>query len=436
MKNNITDKILFEEQCVIDEAKIFYFEGRVLRAIYNDEQAELYRKILTDGTLNAAFESGLVKTKIADDIIIDGCSLVVEHEQIDFFLHPVEMTSQMFYNCALTFVRIAKNLAAHKLILKDAHPWNLTYHKGKPVFFDFASIGFSNQYHSSWVDQFFTYFAVPLKLASSKWNDLAVEYRRQHTNGFGVKLSGKKKFKQLFFNSFISISKQLDNTDLYLQKLEHWIEKQKPETITGEWDNYEQGHNTRYDNPVTLKQNFVYNILKKCKPARVIDLAANKGYYGFMAEHLGAKVIAFDYEEFCVDEANKLIADKNITFCQMNFTLPTPAYGWALIGPGAYSRFKSDIALALGLIHHVCLVQKFPVKLFCDICAQYSKKGVVIEFVFPEDKHVKSWDIIIPPDYSIEALKSYFSKQFNKIELSDMMNSDEIKRQFLFFYND
>jgi hypothetical protein len=433
---NITDKILFEEQCVIDEAKVFYFQNRVLRAIYNNEQAKLYRKILSDGSLQSAFQIGLVKTKIADDLILDNCSLIIEHEKIDFFLHPVEMTNLMFWNCALSFIKISKELSKHNLVLKDAHPWNLTYHKGKPVFFDFSSVADAKQYNNNWLDEFYTYFAVSLRLAASKWSSLANEYRKQHANGFGIALANKKISKKLFFRSFNRLPQYFNEPYLFLQKLEEWIIKQQTKTGNGTWDNYDQGHNASYEKPETLKQKFVYNILKENNPDRVTDLATNKGYYGFMAEHLGSKVIAFDYEEFSVNEAIKFNTDKNITFCQLNFVFPTPAYGWSLIGPDSFSRFKSDIALALGLIHHICLTQKFPVKLFCDTCAKYSDRGVILEFVFPEDKYVKEWNLNIPADYTLAAVKNYFGKHFNKVQYSDLIDHDGIKRQLLFFYAD
>lgn len=435
MQNNITSQVVFEEQCVIDEAKVFYYENRILRAIYNKREADLYRKILSDGSLDEAFETGLVKTWIADDIVIDECSLVLEHEKIDFFIHPVEMTNSMYWTSCSMFVKILISIGKKGLLMKDAHPWNLSWHKGRPVYFDFSSIIEGKEYSKAWFNEFYTYFAVPVKMAASKWHNLSPEYRRQHIHGIGIKLATKKNIQRLFFKSFLKLENDQGKTGLFLQKLDSWIMKQKPEISKGYWDNYEQGHNTSFDNPETIKQKFVYNTLKEFKPRQVADLATNKGYYGFMAEHLGAKVIAFDYEEFSVDEAVRLVNGRNITFCHMNFTLPTASYGWALVGPDAFKRFRSDIGLALGLIHHVCLLQHFPVKLFCDTAAKYSRKGVVMEFVYPEDMHVQSWNISTPADYNIASLKKYFGKYFNNFRESELMTEGGIKRQMLFFYS-
>jgi hypothetical protein len=435
MKLNITNKVLFEEQSIVDEAKVFYFEDRVLRAIYNDEQAKLYKRILNDGTLTAAFDAGLVKTKIAEDVIIDNCSLIIEHEKVDFFIDPSEMTNKMFWKAANTFVIINNKLATNNLILKDSHPWNITFHKGKPVFFDFSSVGYAQEISWNWINEFYKYFVVPIVIAHSKWPHLSNEYRRQHQTGFGLKLSEHPLIKKYIFRSFFKLSTFIKTPQVFFEKLNLWLLKYQAKTIKGNWDDYNQKHESNYHDPITIKQKFVFDILGKEKPEKVTDLATNKGYFAFMAESLGAKVIAFDYEEYSVDTSQQLINDQNISFCQMDFLIPTSPKGWGLLLPGAFQRFRSDIALGLGLIHHVCITQRFPVKLFCDSCAKYASKGVIIEFVFPDDIHVKQWNAKIPVDYSKENIIGYFSHHYKNFVESELITEDGIKRQFFYFSN-
>jgi hypothetical protein len=430
-----TGNIVFEEQCVIDESKVFYTQNKVFRAIYHPKRAILYRQILNEGILNDCFENGLIRTKISEDVSLDGCDLILEHEKIHFFLHPAEMTNLMFWNAALSFVKISKKLAKHKLVLKDAHPWNLTFHNGKPVFFDFASIEECGGYNLNWFEEFYKYFAVPIRLGNSKWYKLANEYRRQHITGIGLGAVSNAYVKNYLLRSFTKLKKLLNTPIVFLDELEKWLLMQKPAVENGVWDNYEQGHNVSFDNPATVKQQFVYDLLNEFKPEKVIDLATNKGFYAFMAEYFGARVIAFDYEAFSVDESNRLLGNRQITFCQMNFTLPTPPYGWGLVGPDAFKRFRSDIGFALGLIHHICLVQRYPVKLFCDTCARYAQKGIILEMVDPEDVHVKAWNKVIPLDYNITSIKKYFFTHYKNVKESEIMSKDGIKRQFFFFYN-
>ncbi|MBS1736704.1 MAG: hypothetical protein JSS98_08915, partial [Bacteroidetes bacterium] len=319
---------------------------------------------------------------------------------------------------------------------KDSHPWNITFHKGKPVFFDFSSVGYSKEISTNWFNEFYTYFVVPIVLSHTKWHYLSNEYRRQHLNGLGLKLSEHHLIKKYLFRSFFKLSKFLKQPEIFFEKLNNWLLKYLPKPVNGTWDEYDQMHKSEFNNPVTIKQKFVYDILKREQPKKVADLATNKGYYAFMAESLGAKVIGFDYEEFSVDAARNLLNGQAISFCQMNFLTPTPNKGWGLIFPNAFQRYHSEIAMALGLIHHVCLVQKFPVKLFCDSCAKYASKGVILEFVFPDDLHVKKWNAKIPDDYNKKSISNYFMNSYNNFSESEIITNDGIKRQFFYFYND
>lgn len=426
-------EIEYEEQSVIDDSKIFYLNNKVLRAIFDNRKAVLYRKLLDEGLLNEAFNTGLVRTKISD-LSLENCPLIIEHDRIDFFLHPQEMTDLMFWEAAIAMTQLCKNLAKQNLILTDAHPWNVTFHKGKPVFFDFGSLEFGNKYSQEWLNEFYTYFAVPLWLSHSKWNHLSIDYRRQHLKGFGLSLTSYTLIKKIFFKRYWSLIKQKDNIILFLDELEQWVQSKKPKKVKGYWDKYEQAHNNSFDNPQTVKQHFVFEILKNFQPVKVLDLASNKGFYALMAEHLGANVVGFDYEPFSVDEGRKIALGKNITMCQMDFTMPTPQYGWGLTGPDSFKRFKSNIVLALGLIHHVCLNQRFPVKLFCDTCSKYAIDGVILEFVYPEDEHVTAWNKTIPKDYNVHSIKKYFGKYFVACQESALLTDNNLKRQFFYFH--
>ena len=50
----------------------------------------------------------------------------------------------------------------------------------------------------------------------------------------------------------------------------------------------------------------------------------------------------------------------------MDFNKPTASFDVGLSWGDAFQRFKSDIVLALGLIHHICITQNVPVYLFCE----------------------------------------------------------------------
>ena len=106
----------------------------------------------------------------------------------------------------------------------------------------------------------------------------------------------------------------------------------------------------------------------------------------------------------------------------MDFKLPTPPHSIGLFYGDSYERFKSEIVMALGLVHYFCIVQGLPVHIFCKICMKYAKKGILFEYIDPEDIEVKNWGKQIPKNYSLEEFHKHFAKKFAKTKISEIIN--------------
>lgn len=415
-------------------------EDKVLRIITNDTYIKLYKELLNSPDINNLFSKGLIETKIYSESKEDSI-LILEHKKINFILHPSEYTNKMFWDVAYMYINLCKELFSnHGILTVDAHPWNVTFDGTKATFFDFSSLFKGNIISQNWINEFEKYFAIPIRLASfsKKTFPLSLEYRREHLNGFGLYFLNNRLIKKLFNKKFESISEYKGNPNDVFDKILNWLEKNEPIKANNEyWLNYEQSHLAEVDKPKTIKQKFVHKILSSKKPETVLDLASNKGYYALMAEKLGASVMAFDCEEEtinkCYVEIKSLGAE--VTTALMNFNKPTPASGIGLLNKSSYDRLGSDIVLALGLIHHICLVQRIPVSIFCEICKKYATKGIVLEFVDPNDMHVKNWNSEIPEDYNIERIQYYMNDKFPKLEKSESILHEGINRIFMYFYN-
>lgn len=421
---------------VDNEGTVLIHKDRVFRIIEDFNYSVDIKELLVS-TGDLLFSKGLIRTWITDEFNDQTELTVLEHNKIPFILHPCEYTNLMYWEAAKTLVTLGKELAKYGYVLKDAHPFNLSFDGYKPVFFDFTSIIKNSQIPDSWMKEFITYFAIPIWIANKKkLSKLSIEYRREHIQGFGIKLFSNKYIQKLIINKLLKINVFKNDPGTFWEKLDKWLNKHKPIKSGDEyWSNYIQEHEASIIAPKTVKQKFVYKILSEIKPSKVLDLAANKGYYASMAANLGASTLAFDYEEGCVDQCLKLSTKEqfNITPAIMNFFLPTPSHGWGLTGEDSFNRLKSDIVLALGLIHHICIAQSMPVQLFCTICKKYAKKGIVLEFIDPSDKHVESWNKKVPKDYSIERIKYLMQDQFPKMISSEKISMDGINRIFLYF---
>jgi hypothetical protein len=429
----------FSKSSMVDIAgKVFFYKDRVFRAIYSEQFARIYSELLSGDWINQAFQAGLVKTWISNDFSMESAYLTLEHEYIPFETHPAECTSYMHWLSAKTMMQVNLELVKHGFLLKDAHPWNLMFKTGHPKFIDFGSVIKTEQLPRGWIDEFRKYFGVPIWLSSHNWSDFSLEYRRQHATGFGLKLFEKDLFKKIIFRPLSKLNKYSSDSEKVFSRINAWLEKHKPADVKQEkWAVYPQFELSNDPlTPVTPKQKFVFEILSENKPKKVLDSASNKGYYSEMAARLGSHVIAFDYEEYCVNECLGLAQAKrlNITPVIMDFRLPTPPYGFGLFYGSAYDRFKSDVVLALGLAHHMCITQRLPVNVFCEICMAYADEGIIFEYVDPTDKHVSKWQLPIPINYSLKGFKTFISKKFPNAVYSDKITDDGTCRTMAYFY--
>ncbi len=443
MKRITESDIEYSKRSLMDTAgRVFFYEDRVFRTICSEKDASLYRELLKQNWIDSVFKSGLIKTWISNELEICGVPLILEHEKVSFTTVPCEWTSYMFWSAAKMMININIKLSKYGFNLKDSHLSNVLYHFGFPTFVDFGSIIQSKCVSQAWLNEFIKYVGVPIWLNTTKWRDLAIEYKKEHITGFGINLFKKKYVRYLFLYNLVKLRRFLDNPFLFFNRLSLWLDNHFPvPPLKEKWAKYDQSHNitiTENDNyALTIKQKFVLDILNKNKPRTVLDCASNKGFYAEMAARSGASVVAFDCEEFCVDQClGKVQKEKlDIVPIFMDFKMPTRNFGHGLVVDDAFVRFNVDIIMALGLIHHVCLKSNLPVSLFCDICSKYAKKGVILEFVETDDKHVVNWKLKkIPVDYNITLISQFFSRKFPFRAIVEN-NIDGLHRKLVYYYN-
>lgn len=417
--------------------RIWINGNNVYRIIEDKESIENYKHLLKSPNIDKLFSCGLIETWIKEELL-EKRVFILEHKRIPFILHPSEYTNQMFWKAACMFVEVNSLLWSEGFLTHDSHPWNISYDGSKPVFYDFGSIKKTNVVSDAWLNEFYAGFLVPIWLSnySHKTFKFSKEYRREHAKGFALELFNSTKLKKTLFRKIRSFYKFRNNPERLFKELLKWLHAHEPLKVKPEyWSEYYKNSGLDYTRPENIKQKFVNKILQENKPSKVLDLASNKGYFAKMAAAHGAEVMAFDYEEEVV---NTFISSENpmnmITPAHMDFNKPTSALGAGLFWENSFKRFNSNVVLALGLIHHICITQKTPVFLFCKTCMNYAEDGIILEFVDPEDIHVASWKKRIPRDYSIHKIKEFMKPKFPLCEISETDNKNGLNRVFLFFY--
>ena len=420
------------------EGFVFQQDGKIYRYFHNSYQVH-YTKLMKSGLYDELVKKAMLipHQEITDPQkfdFVDGSVLLPD--QIPFISYPYEWSFDMWKDAALLTLRIAMASLKKGMILKDATPFNIQFHKGKPVFID--TLSFENYTEGKpWIayHQFSECFLAPLLLmhyCHPDINKLFTVYpngipmnilvsllpkrSRWNINTFlhvhlQAKFSGKQKQKPGSENNF---SKQ--KLELLLKGLENFVQKLSPKKIKTTWDDYYTG-TILGDDYLTAKTSLVKSFISEIDFTNVIDLGANDGHFSLLFAD-DKNVIATDADNNCINELYlkiKATGRSNILPLVNNLTTPSPAIGWNNAERDSITvRLKADLVLALALVHHLAIAHNVPLALLAN-WLQPMGAYLIIEFVPKADEKVKLLlqnrkDIF--DDYSIENFKTIFAAKY------------------------
>lgn len=421
---------------------IFRHEGLVYRYIHPAYILH-YRKLMNSGL----YEELVKKTKLIPHEELTDSSrfnitegIVLLPEQVPFISYPYEWSFDMWKDAALLTLHIALASLQKDMILKDATPFNIQFHHGKPVFIDTLSF---EQYEAGkpWIAyrQFCECFLAPLLLMHYCHPDTARIFTlypngipmdvlvsllpkrsRWNMNTFlhvhlQAKLSGKQKQKTTGETNF---SKQ--KLELLLKGLEGFVQKLSLKKTKTTWDDYYTDM-ILGDDYLQAKTALVKAFMGDMHFTTAIDLGANDGHFSLL---LGddKTVIATDADHNCINELylnNRKQGRQHILPLINNLGTPSPAIGWNNTERESMtSRLQADLVLALALVHHLAIAHNVPLPL---LAAWLQPMGayLIIEFVPKSDEKVKLLlqhrkDIF--DGYTLEDFKAIFAEKYNIIK--------------------
>ncbi|HWG36213.1 MAG TPA: hypothetical protein VN690_00705 [Terriglobales bacterium] len=196
---------------------------------------------------------------------------------------------------------------------------------------------------------------------------------------------------------------------------------QEPDTF---WSRYEQGpQGTASMSSWPYKNQAVERILATTAPASVLDLASNSGWYAVLAAKMGARVVAVDRDETCVNRIFGSASEGalNIAPAIVDITrrseLHAPVPRERLT---AQTRFASEFVLALAIVHHLILA---PPRLDLDgiagLLAGFTTKYLLTEFVsFDPESHNPYRPDVRPdctPWYTLDHFLAALGRKFGAV---------------------
>ncbi|MEZ4818164.1 MAG: class I SAM-dependent methyltransferase [Flavobacteriaceae bacterium] len=398
-----------------DPSGYIFHDGETLRRVINPIYFLQYQKLKASGFFETLIKKGLLiphtETSVSED------SIIITPEKIPFITNPYEWSFEQYKHAALLTLQIQKYALSKGFILKDASAYNVTFHKGKPVFIDTLSFDFYEE-DTPWraYKQFITHFFGPLVLAHYHGTEI-FKMMQTHIDGIPVKLIAsllpkKTKFSSTLYTNIhllakmeskhsedykgetkvAKLSKKAQNN--ILESLFEYIKKLKVSEAT-EWGDYYKKTNYN-EGAFDVKKQLVRDWVLALKPQSVIDIGGNDGTFArtFLEEVEHAMVTdidpnAVEYNYWQVQQ-NK---EENMLPFVCDVLQPAPGVGFNNNERSSLlerlQEYAPDVTLALALIHHITLSGNVPFEKSAAFFATFSKQ-LIIEFPKREDSWVTS----------------------------------------------
>ena len=370
-------------------------------------------------------------------------------EQVTFVSYAYEWCFEELKDAALLTLQTLRISLDYGMIIKDATPFNIQFHKGKPVFIDTLSF---EKYDplQPWVAyrQFCQHFLFPLyleyylkadlqKTLTTYMDGIPVEITSKllplkSNLSLGVWLhvytqntfrhSTKTKAEQIRFNK-----KKLLNLISHLESIIKKFVVRKTTT----WSNY-------YEETI-LGQEYLANkeklFLEFCSDLKVssaLDIGANEGYFTKLLAEKKIDVVATDTDSRTIGNLYQFVKKNGITNILpliLDVTNPSPALGFNNNERSAFhERIKTELIVALALIHHLVIGKNISLQMIAEYFSGISPQ-LIIEFVPKDDLKVQEMlasrkDVF--SDYNNENFEHFFGIYFETLKKEKIPGTNRI----------
>ncbi|QNJ98219.1 hypothetical protein ALE3EI_1667 [Constantimarinum furrinae] len=420
-----------------DPSGYMFHDGETLRRVIHPIYFPQYNKLKDSGFFKTLIDKGLLIGH--EETSASAENIIITPEKIPFITNPYEWSFEQYKHAALHTLKIQKYALSKGFILKDASAYNVTFHKGKPVFIDTLSFDFYEE-DTPWraYKQFITHFFGPLVLAKFHGTEV-FKMMQTHIDGIPVKLiasmlPGKTKLSSTLYTNIHLLAKmESKHSEDYkaetkvarlskkaqsniLESLFDYIKKLELKEVT-EWGNYYD--KTNYDTEAfTAKKELIKSWVSPLQPKTLIDVGGNDGTFARTVLDTVPHVMVTDIDPNAVDH-NYRTALKNNEYNMLPFVCdvlqPAPGIGFNNTERSSLIErlrdYAPDVTMALALIHHITLSGNVPFEKSAEFFSKFSKH-LIIEFPTRTDSWVES--LLVRKREFINHFDFYREEEFEK----------------------
>ena len=407
---------------------VLQVNGRVLRFVNQSGQADLEAFLNSPTAQRWTAAGSVVQTRILRDAELSeserlqrtqsNAALILEHERVAFQSFPYEWPPEMLHAAAELTLNLAQSLLQDGFGLKDATPYNILFRGPQPVFVDFLSFEQRDPCDPAWIAyaQFVRTFMLPLLV--NKYHHLPLD-QMLLANRDGLepehvyRMSSPVRRMLPPFLSLVSLpswlaKEKVTPSGAYAPRrvnspakaqfiLNHLFNglQRKLRSVSPEksnksaWSDY-MSKNRYTEDYFPVKQSFVQSALDECRPARVLDVGCNTGFFSELSAGRGASVVAIDSDPIVVGRLWQKARTESLDILPLvvNLARPTPSTGWLNAECSSFldrSRGTFDLVLMLAVVHHMLVSERIPLHSIFELASELTTNFLVIEFVPPDD---------------------------------------------------
>lgn len=373
-------------------------ECKIYRCV-NNSLKNNFIKIFERVKEGKLFGDYIIPTKFSNKVF-GQFELTFEHDFIPVVTYCYEMSPLMLRDLVLFLIEFMERLETFMLCLKDVNCMNVTFYKGKFIYFDFGSIKDIETKSSNFFEFMYRNVNLLILFSKSAFNKAYMYLRNLDNVCTRVDLIGYLSSDEIDSYDEIVIKFLTGNKDKF-KLLNNFIERiSKNLSAKNIWREYQQYlfSDLYMANIYPDKQNKVLELIRSVKPNTLFDCTGNQGIYSMILYNELEHAVIADSDINNIDFAYSKIKEFGITNVYpivLDIVCPSMAYykdrqisGSAAILPwreSAIDRFKCEMVLALAVMRHLVLAMQLSFDELIGQLAQFSKKYLIIEWIEPDD---------------------------------------------------
>lgn len=379
-------------------------DGVLLRQV-NPVYFSQYRSLTDSGFYKKLFDTRLLIPH--EETATTSDSITLKPEAIPFFSYPYEWSFSQYKHAALHTLKLQKYCLQNGYTLKDATAFNVTFHKGKPVFVDSLSFDLYTE-GEPWraYKQFLMHFLAPLVLAKYYGNDM-LKLMQQYIDGMPLQKAAKllpftARFNPVLYTNIFLTAKYDSkfSNDTSAGKKEIKLSRNAQEKILDSLYSYINGlelkENTEWNDYYSVtnydaaafeyKKTLVRKWYQSVNAKKAVDLGGNDGTFSRVLKDIADELLVADIDPNAVNHNYlQVLKNKESNILPLVSDLLNPAPGIGFNNrerTPLQERIKKndyDVSLALALIHHISLTGNVPFAMSAEMFASLTPY-LIIEF--------------------------------------------------------